>query len=460
MVLPFHGLVVTTLYIVTGMLSFALFQQDTIVTVTIFIPEGIALAAVLIYGYRILPGIFFGQFLLALFSGIAFFPSLGIAIVNALEAFIAFKLFQSFQLKRTLEHTRDFIGLVLLIVLILQPFSALLGNAILFISHSIHANHFLQNIFFWWFGNVTGQLLVTPLLLILYYNQQKTKITWYAFTVLFVVLFNYILQVQLHITNVSLLLATTLPLTIYLATRNLSYANAAVFSLVASTLYFFHIHHSSFSLGKDSITCFININFFILSHIILVPMIGILFREKENAITTLRSLAHYDSLTGLPNRYVLHNEIDRLAYLYERYNQESMVCFIDIDGFKAVNDTYGHDVGDKLLQEVAKNIKRNIRLTDTLVRYGGDEFVLLLSNTDTKAANNLLTRVLNTIENINHIDHNTISISLSIGVACCPYDGTTKEELVHASDNAMYMIKKSSKNAIAFTQNCQKNELL
>lgn len=455
MVSPLQSAVVAILYLITGKLSFALFQQDMVVTITVFIPEGIALAAVLIYGYRVVLGIFLGQLLLALTSDLSLLPAFGISVTNALEAMIAYKLFHLFKLNKTLEHTRDLIGLFLLIVFALQPFSAIFGNTILLLSHTIDKNVFFQDLFFWWFGNVVGQLLTTPLVLLLYYNQQKSKISWHIFTLTFFALLNYTLQVEFDINNISLLLVTTLPLTIYLAARNLSYAVVAVFSLVVSTLYFFHIHHSAFELNSDTIDCLIDMNFFILSHIVLVPVIGILFREKESAIATLRSLAHYDSLTGLANRYVLHSEIERSVYLYERFQQESMICFIDVDGFKSINDHYGHDVGDKLLQEIAKLIQNNIRLTDTLIRFGGDEFVLILNNIDKAMAENLLGRILKAIREIKYIDQYKISISLSVGVACCPRDGTTEDTLLHTSDGAMYLIKNDSKDGIAFSKNCK-----
>ena len=451
-----RNILLALLYWLTGKLSFTFFQQDMIVTVTVFIPEGIALAAVLIYGYRIVPGIFLGQLLLALDSGLALPPAFGIALTNALEAAIAYRLFVHFKLDKTLSHIRDLIGLFLMITLVLQPFSALLGNMILLSLHLAKESAFLLNLFFWWFGNVVGQLLIAPMLLILYYNRQKTELYEYALIALLFTLLNYVLQVVLGVHNTSLLLIATLPFTIYLATVNLSYATLAAFTLVISSLYFFHFGKGAFVMETNSVDQLIDMNFFILSHTILVLIVGILFREKEEAITSLRSMAHYDPLTGLPNRHLLRDEIHHSVYLSEQFNQESMVCFLDLDGFKSVNDKYGHKIGDKLLKEVAQHIKCTIRSTDALLRLGGDEFLLILNNVDKEKTESLLERIMESIRNIDYIDNHRVEVSLSIGVASCPADGVTVENLMHASDHAMYQAKKEGKDKIVFTQNCFK----
>lgn len=445
---------VALLYLITGKLSFLLFQQDMIVTVTLFIPEGIALAAVLIYGYRIIPGIFLGQFVLALYSGIPVVASFGISTVNAIEAVIAYRLFDYFTLDKRLFSLRDLMGLFLLIILILQPFSAFFGNTILLLDGLISKDQFLQDSFFWWFGNVMGQLLVTPMLLTLYFYEHKFKLLQYLGVVVSSVAINYILQISFGISNVSLLLIATLPVVIYLATINLFNAILATFTLVLSSLVFFHYGHS-FMLEPYRVHQLFNINFFILSHIILVPVIGVLFREKERAIASLRSIAHYDPLTGLLNRNMLEDEIQRCVLLSKELNQTGMVCFIDIDNFKQVNDSYGHEIGDKLLQEVTRHIKRSIRLTDVLLRLGGDEFLLILHNVDKAITQNLLERMLESVQHISVIEKYKVEVSLSIGVACCPHDGNSVQELIQISDKAMYQVKQKGKNGIAFSSNCK-----
>ena len=446
------NILIAILYMLTGKLSFALFQEDMIVTMTVFIPEGIALTAVLIYGYRIVPAIFLGQILLALDSGLSLVPTLGIAIVNALEALMAYKLFYAYKLDKSLSDFRSLVGLLLLIVFVLQPFSAIVGNTILHFAGMSKESDFLENIFFWWFGNMVGQVLIVPMLLIIYFNTQSTKKRILLFVALLFLGINYTLQVLIGVHNISLLLLVTLPLVIYLATVNLSYATVSTLGLVVSSLYLFHFGQGSFVGDINPIDGLINLNFFILCLTILVLIIGILFREKETAIAFLLSKAHYDPLTGLPNRYMLDDEIERRIYSYKRFAQESAICFIDIDGFKAVNDNYGHDVGDKLLKKVAKEIHQSIRLDDSLLRLGGDEFILILSHIDKEQTKELLERVMWAIGSIDVIEHHKIDISLSIGVANCPANGLCVQELINAADEAMYQVKKSGKDAVVFAE--------
>ncbi len=402
------NILIAILYLLAGKVSFALFQEDMIVTMTVFIPEGIALTAVLIYGYRIVPAIFLGQILLALDSGLSSVPALGIATVNAIEALMAYKLFYAYKLDKTLSDFRSLIGLLLLIVFVLQPFSAIVGNTILHFSGMSKESDFLQDIFFWWFGNTVGQILIAPMSLVIYFNTQSTKKRILILVALLFIGINYTVQVLIGVHNISLLLLITLPLVIYLATVNISYATVATFGLVVGSLYLFHFGQGSFVGDINPIDGLINLNFFILSHTILVLIIGVLFREKETAITSLLSKAHYDALTGLPNRHMLDDEIERRVYYYKRFAQKSAICFIDIDGFKAVNDNYGHDVGDKLLKKVAKEIQQVIRLDDTLLRLGGDEFLLILSHIDKEQTQELLERVMKAIGSIDVIDNHKI----------------------------------------------------
>jgi len=141
-------IVMALLYYGTGVLSLMMLQKDAIITVSAFVPEGFALAAVLIYGRSILPGIFLGQFLLAFSSGLPLVAALGISLVNTTEAGIALWIFRRFQLNRHFSHIRDLFGLLLMIIFFLQPFSALLGNMVLYFFGTADHSTFWQNSFF------------------------------------------------------------------------------------------------------------------------------------------------------------------------------------------------------------------------------------------------------------------------------------------------------------------------
>jgi diguanylate cyclase (GGDEF)-like protein len=434
-------------YYLTGKISLSFFQQDSIITLAAFAPEGFALAGALIYGRSILPGIFLGQLLLAVNSDLSFLAAVGISASNTIEAYLAIVLLDYLQFDRHLGTVKDVLKLFGSILFILQPFSAALGNAILLWFGHIEADSFSQNLFFWWFGNVMGQLLFTSTLLLLYHNRDFKHLPFLFFDAIFILSLNYLLQVVLKIDNVSILLLSTLPITLYLATISLSYASTVSVLLAVECLILTHMNIGAFSRGTSDIDNIINLNFFMLSHIIFVLLVGTLFREKNQAIEALQSMAHYDYLTGLPNRHLLRERIHHSVYLSQRKKQKSIICFIDLDGFKAINDTYGHHTGDMLLKEVSKRIKALRRQEDDLLRIGGDEFLLILNEIRGEdELETLLHTLLDEISSITHIDGHPVSISSSIGVSFCPANGTTVKELMEAADNAMYEAKKAGKN--------------
>jgi diguanylate cyclase (GGDEF)-like protein/PAS domain S-box-containing protein len=165
----------------------------------------------------------------------------------------------------------------------------------------------------------------------------------------------------------------------------------------------------------------------------------------------LEYIAHYDPLTGLPNRLLLS---DRLTYTIasaHRFNKKLAVIFLDLDGFKPVNDTYGHDVGDELLRRIAKELKTVLREEDTLARIGGDEFVGIITNfNDIGECRAVLDRLIVSLSAPFLINDISIHIGASIGVAIYPDDGMEGDILVRNADQAMYSAKQSGKNRYYF----------
>ena len=182
--------------------------------------------------------------------------------------------------------------------------------------------------------------------------------------------------------------------------------------------------------------------------------------EKKNAEKYLQFLATHDVLTQLPNRAMLYNRIDLAISNSKDQGQYAAVFFIDIDGFKKVNDTYGHPTGDLLLQEIAERLKNNIRDGDTISRISGDEFACVFEKvTSPEAAKKIGEKLLSKLKSDYKIQKRLISISASIGISLFPDDGENAEILLKKADQAMYEIKKRSKsNVILFSEiNHQKN---
>jgi len=435
------------LYFISGSISFSIAQNESIITIVIFAAEGFALASVLLFGRSLWPGIFIGQLALALSTGLALLPSLLIAATNSAEAIMAVVLFYRLGLHKTLASLRDVIGLILLITLVLQPFSTLFGTLALFVSGAFPEQEYLQVAFTWWFGNTMGQLLITPLLLLLYHCRKNFHPLEIASVMLFFALLYYLLVSLFMIEHVALLMTITLLLTLLLTIyRDMLYGLIATLTLSVTALTLAHLNQT-----VNSIDHLIDINFFILAHILLVLTIGTLFREKEEAKERLQSIAHYDYLTGIPNRHLLEESVHEAIHRSEKNNELSAICFLDLDGFKEVNDTLGHDAGDEVLKRVVSRIQSQIRHHDRLVRLGGDEFVLILSDLKhTEEIAPLLERILRAVDRPIDLGEQAVSVSLSIGVAHYPVDATSCEQLVKAADQAMYRAKAEGKNRFLF----------
>lgn len=163
---------------------------------------------------------------------------------------------------------------------------------------------------------------------------------------------------------------------------------------------------------------------------------------RKRAEETVRRMAYYDALTGLPNRALFEDRLSVAMATAERESSSFAVLFMDIDDFKAVNDSWGHGVGDEMLVEVARRLKLAIRRSDTVARIGGDEFTVLLPRIRTRdAVEQVIAKILETVAMPVATARGIAPLSLSIGAALYPADGRSAGTLVHAADMAMYAAK-------------------
>ncbi len=163
-------------------------------------------------------------------------------------------------------------------------------------------------------------------------------------------------------------------------------------------------------------------------------------RIKE--VERLEHLAHFDQLTKIPNRYLLFDRVEHLIAQSERYKSSFALLYIDLDKFKAINDTKGHSFGDQVLIETAKRLKQSIRNSDTVARIGGDEFVILLEEIKSKEDVSIVIEALdNAFEEAFIISDITIKVCCSVGVAIYPDEGTTMDTLLAWADRNMYKTK-------------------
>jgi len=173
--------------------------------------------------------------------------------------------------------------------------------------------------------------------------------------------------------------------------------------------------------------------------------------EQKELEEQLRHSASHDALTGLPNRMLLHDRLNLSLSRARRSGCKLGTLFIDIDGFKLVNDAHGHDVGDDLLKQISDRLRRCVRDSDTVARVGGDEFVLVLESKTGKDLLAVADKVLRAMQESFVLDSATCQVGASIGISFYPEGGDDPEVLLKQADTAMYVAKKSGKNrAVVF----------
>ncbi len=178
----------------------------------------------------------------------------------------------------------------------------------------------------------------------------------------------------------------------------------------------------------------------------------------------LRYLAHHDTLTGLPNRVVFHDRLRHAMAGARRTKDRVAILFLDLDRFKNINDSLGHDAGDRLLGTVGRRLKESLREVDTVARLGGDEFVVVADQIrDVKNVAHLAQNILHALQQAIRIDGHDLYITASIGISLFPGDGDDVEGVMRAADVAMYRAKDLGRNTFQFytpDMNCRSRELL
>jgi diguanylate cyclase (GGDEF)-like protein len=187
--------------------------------------------------------------------------------------------------------------------------------------------------------------------------------------------------------------------------------------------------------------------------VVLTMYVANLVRQLNDRNHELRQLyeqmakhATHDSLTGLPNRKYFHDHLAETITSAERDKKTFAMLFLDLDGFKAINDALGHGVGDQIIEITARRLERCIRKGDLVARVGGDEFIVLLRDIILFDVSKVAEKFIEALSEPFVIAGNTLRITISIGVAMYPQDGMDANALINNADNAMYETKRSGKN--------------
>lgn len=170
--------------------------------------------------------------------------------------------------------------------------------------------------------------------------------------------------------------------------------------------------------------------------------------DRKQIEEELRYIAMHDPLTGLPNRAYFMQQLDYVLECKQYYAKYcSSILFLDLDGFKAINDNFGHDTGDKLLMEISQRLKSILRWGDFIARLGGDEFVILLEDIkDSRCATRIANKLIAALKQPFVLNGQNLSCSVSIGISIITADDKSPEELLHKADAAMYQAKAFGKS--------------
>ncbi len=182
--------------------------------------------------------------------------------------------------------------------------------------------------------------------------------------------------------------------------------------------------------------------------------------ERKATEARIEQMARFDELTGLANRFEFNNHITEAFGRLERTGEAFALLYVDLDGFKQVNDNLGHDIGDRVLSETANRLKSTIRGGDLLARFGGDEFLLILPSASHAVVTNIAQRMIDVMSKVFHLDTKTVYVTASVGIAMAPHDGATPVDLLRHADTALYKAKAAGRNTLTFFNPAMAEEML
>jgi diguanylate cyclase len=405
---------------------------------------GIALAAMLLLGYRVWPGIFLGAFVANWATAGSIATSLGIALGNTLEGLAGACFLHRFANGRNVfDRAQDILKFVFLAATLSAVVSATIGVASLSLGNFIPPQAFASTCFTWWLGDTIGSVLLTPLLVLWSINPRVrwnlSEVIERALFLVFFVLVNFAVFGGLTpLSNENYPLEfLCVPFFIWSAFRFGQRETAVAVAVLAGVSIWGTLQgHGPFarrSYGESLLL----LQSFLGVKAAMSFVLTALVADYRRVETELMYLAVTDPLTGLSNyrRFIdaLDGEIRRAA----RTERSFAILFLDVDNLKVINDQLGHVAGNQALCRVAMSLRASCRSIDTIARFGGDEFAVILPEADTEAARQVAERIDSRLAQ----DHDGPPITVSAGIAVYPADGDRKEALVSAADHVLYQAK-------------------
>lgn len=427
-------------------------------------PSGIALAASLLLGYRMWPGIWLGATLVNVTVAMSPVAAVIIGTGNTLEALAGAALIRHFiGVPRRFARGRDVVIFVAAAA-VSCTIAATVAVVSLAIGGSVSLQEFLPNWWTWWQGDVTGIIIVTPLILSW---SARRRAPWLREKKLEAVCFGSLLVVVAHfafsfgdsagLPSPFTLTFAILPFMIWAALR---FSQRVVTTAIAASCAIAVYHTvgdlrppAPASLNESLLVLLAFISTVVVTGLVLSAVMterGRAMDRLSRALADLREQAITDPLTELYNRRYLWEFLQREWIRAKRSEDPLAVIMIDLDHFKRVNDTYGHDAGDSVLMGVADLLKAHIRGSDIACRFGGEEFALVLTDVMPDAARRRAEGIRNAIRRFepSHRERRLGRITASLGVALFPDHADDPESLLRASDQALYEAKAAGRDRV------------
>jgi len=436
-------------------------------------PSAIALTALYFGGVRLWPGVLAGAFTVnlafMLHAGFGISASLPVALLigagNALEALVAIALLRSVlgamfafdSLRGTIAFALIAAGFAPLVA----ATAGVLGTRWIGMDATPFAEHWLT----WWLGDASSNLIIAPALMLLWRGGSRT-LTLARVLELAIVTAVLVSGAALSFGAWDSALARDLPLAFLLlpvllwAVLRMQTFGAALAVLIVSVAAVLGALNDSGPFLRESRNAsllWLQLFMVVMATAILSLAAALNERNRLSAQLAdsnaeLRKLAFHDPLTGLPNRRLLRDRLEQVIRQVIRGGGQAAVLYLDLDRFKRINDTLGHEAGDALLQEVANRLRLAVRQEDSICRVGGDEFVVLLREIDSAAsAGRVAGKIIEVLRQPMMLAEVQVIATSSIGIAVIPDDSIEADEAIRCADQAMYIAKQQGRNDFRYT---------
>ena len=431
------------LYFVAGKLGLRLAFVNASAT-AVWAPTGLALAAFLLLGYRVWPAILLSAFLVNVTTAGSVATSISIAVGNTLEGVVGAYLVNRLAGGRdAFERARDVFGFALVAAVVSTMVSATWGVTTLVLAGWAEwANH--GSVWFtWWLGDAAGDLVVAPFLVLWgtgvlrpWKRRRLFEASALLASLTFVagIVFCGFFPSQVKSYPLEFL---CLPFFVWAAFRFGQREVATAVVLLSGIAVWGTLRgFGPFARSTQNESLLLLQAFMGVMAVTTVALAAVV-AERRRAEMQLRHLSVSDALTGIGNYRHLMSTLDGEMRRSQRSERPLAVLFLDLDDLKGINDRHGHLAGNRALCRVADALRRSCRVIDTIARFGGDEFAVVLPETAEAAARQVARRVQGELA----LDMETPGLSLSVGVAQYPRDGETAEALLGAADRALYADK-------------------